>query len=122
MKRFLRCNEEFQRVYRNGQRYDRTLMTAFVLHNNSSEHRLGITASRKAIGNAVQRNRAKRVLRETFRLSDPSLSQLAGKYDWVLNAKRQLLSSKAGSARVEFEDILKSVAVREGKGSELRLA
>jgi ribonuclease P protein component len=122
MKRFLRCNEEFQKVYRNGQRYDRPSMTAFVLLNNCSEHRLGITASRKAIGNAVQRNRAKRVLRETFRLSDPSLSGLIGKYDWVLNAKRQLLSSETGSAQIEFEDILKSVAYREGKGSELQLA
>jgi ribonuclease P protein component len=122
MKRFLRCNEEFRKVYRNGQRYDRPSMTAFVLRNNCSEHRLGITASRKAIGNAVQRNRAKRVLRETFRLSDPSLSRLTGKYDWVLNAKRQLLSSETGSAQIEFEDILKSVAYREGKGSELQLA
>jgi ribonuclease P protein component len=122
MNRFLRFNEEFQKVYRNGQRYDKPLMTAFALLNNSSEHRLGITASRKAIGNAVQRNRAKRVLRETFRLSHPSLSRLTGKYDWVLNAKRQLLSSKTGSAQVEFEDILKSLANREGKGSELPLA
>jgi ribonuclease P protein component len=122
MKRFLRCNEEFRKVYRNGQRYDRPSMTAFVLRNNCSEHRLGITASRKAIGNAVQRNRAKRVLRETFRLSDPSLSRLTGKYDWVLNAKRQLLSSKTGSAQIEFEEILKSVANGEGKGSELQLA
>jgi ribonuclease P protein component len=122
MKRFLRCNEEFQRVYKNGQRYDRPSMTAFVLRNDSSEHRLGITASRKAIGNAVQRNRAKRVLRETFRLSDSSLSRLAGKYDWVLNAKRQLLSSKTGNAQIEFEDILESVANGESKGSELQLA
>jgi ribonuclease P protein component len=122
MNRFLRFNEEFQKVYRNGQRYDKPLMTAFALPNNSSEHRLGITASRKAIGNAVQRNRAKRVLRETFRLSHPSLSRLTGKYDWVLNAKRQLLSSKTGNAQVEFEDILKSLANREGKGSELPLA
>jgi hypothetical protein len=55
-------------------------------------------------------------------LSDPSLSRLTGKYDWVLNAKRQLLSSETGSAQIEFEDILKSVAYREGKGSELQLA
>ena len=70
----------------------------------------------------MQRNRAKRVLRETFRLSDNSLSRLTGKYDWVLNAKRQLLSSKTGNAQIEFEDILKSVANGEGKGSELQLA
>jgi hypothetical protein len=50
------------------------------------------------------------------------LSGLIGKYDWVLNAKRQLLSSETGSAQIEFEDILKSVAYREGKGSELQLA
>lgn len=97
-------------------------MTCFLLPNGLSHHRLGVTASRKAIGNAVQRNRAKRLLREAFRLSEDSLSRLEKRYDWVLNAKIQLLSGKTSDARVDFEMILKSVAGQEASEGGLQVA
>lgn len=97
-------------------------MTCFLLPNGLSHHRLGVTASRKAIGNAVQRNRAKRLLREAFRLSEDSLSRLEKRYDWVLNAKIQLLSGKTSDARVDFEKILKSVAGQEASEGGLQVA
>ena len=58
---------EFQHVYRNGKRYEGVFISAFVIENQELNHRLGVTASKKALGKAVQRNRAKRLLRETFR-------------------------------------------------------
>lgn len=97
-------------------------MTAFVLPNELSHHRLGITASRKAIGNAVQRNRAKRVLREVFRLSEDSLQRLGKRYDWVLNAKGRILAMKANNAVMEFEQIVESVATREADDNGLQVA
>lgn len=102
----LRTSGEFQRVYASGQRYDGRYLTAFVLSNDLSHHRFGITASRKAIGNAVQRNRAKRLLRETFRLSSDVLDGMQGKYDWVLNAKRALLQVKVAVPLEEFQRIV----------------
>ena len=97
-------------------------MTAFVLPNSLSHHRLGVTASRKALGRAVQRNRAKRLLRETFRLKEPSLRGLRGKYDWVLNAKDKLLSGKVNEAVDEFEKLLANVASEESGIVESRVA
>jgi ribonuclease P protein component len=97
-------------------------MTAFVLPNELSHHRLGITASRKAIGNAVQRNRAKRVLREVFKLSEDSLQRLGKRYDWVLNAKGRILSMKANNAVTDFEQIVESVANREADDNGLQVA
>ena len=79
MTAYLRGSQDFQKVYRKGKRYEGVLMTAFVLPNNLSHNRFGITASRKAIGNAVQRNRARRLLRETFRLKKSSLGDLQRK-------------------------------------------
>src|SRR5688572_17281643 len=111
---YLRGSKDFQKVYRSGKRYDGVLMTAFVLPNNLSHNRFGVTASRKALGNAVQRNRAKRLLRETFRLKKSSLCGLR-KYDWVINAKRRLPSFKVSAALEEFESLVLRVAKEESK-------
>jgi ribonuclease P protein component len=112
---YLRGSRDFQNVYRRGKRYEGILMTAFVLPNKLSHNRLGITASRKALGKAVNRNRARRMLRETFRLKKASLSGLQGKYDWVLNAKRKLPALKVIAAIDEFEQLVGRVAKQEGK-------
>ena len=85
-------------------------MTAFVLINDRTYHRLGITASRKATGDAVERNRAKRLLREMFRLSSPSLNSLELRYDWVFNAKRSLLNVKVTAPLEELQGIIARVA------------
>ncbi len=81
-------------------------MTAFALANGLEHHRLGITASRKAVGNSVERNRAKRLLRETFRLSNGALEALETKYDWVLNARSSLLRVKLDSSLEDFQKIV----------------
>jgi len=104
----IKTSAEFRRVYNLGKRYDSRLMTIFVLPNGSLNHKLGLTASRKAIGNAVFRNRSKRILREMFRLSLIQTDNLQQKYDWVINAKRKLLGVKTQDA---IGDFLKIIAV-----------
>jgi ribonuclease P protein component len=118
MKAYLRGSKDFQKVYRQGKRYEGVLMTAFVLPNNLGHNRFGITASRKALGNAVQRNRAKRLLKETFRLRRAAINSLLQRYDWVINAKRQLPALKVTSAIEEFENLVLRVAKAESKRSE----
>lgn len=88
-------------------------MTVFLLPNGLPHHRFGITASRKAIGNAVERNRSKRLLREAIRLSSTALEGLQGKYDWVLNARRSLLYVRAAAPLEEFEKIIARAALDE---------
>ena len=109
MRKNLRDSGEFQHVYRNGKRYDGVFITVFVIENDATNHRLGVTASKKALGKAVQRNRAKRLLRETFRSNEPSLSALTKNYDWVLNAKPAVLSQKLNAPQQELEGIIEKV-------------
>jgi ribonuclease P protein component len=113
----LRSSGDFRRVYTSGSRYEGRLMTAFVQPNGLKHHRFGITASRKAIGNAVERNRSKRLLRESFRFSQTALDGLEGRYDWVLNARRSLLRVKAGTSLEEFMSIIARVAKNEQRES-----
>src|SRR5687768_4042062 len=117
MQTNLRGSNDFQRVYRTGKRYEGHLLTVFVLPNSLTQHRLGITASRKALGRAVDRNRAKRLLREAFRLTKPRLDRLKKRYDWVLNARRSLLFLESRRPSDEFEQMIARVEREEAADS-----
>ena len=90
-------------------------MAAFLRKNDLPEHRLGVTASTKAVGKSVDRNRARRLLREVFRRSAGELNALDGRYDWVINARSRLLAANEELRFREFRRIVEQVARDERK-------
>jgi len=90
---------DFERVYKQGRRHFATHMTVFYLPRVEGEGmRVGFTVGR-VLGDAVERNRIKRRLRESVRLSRTGSSPAV---DVVINPKK--------SARtVEFSVLLSEV-------------
>ena len=58
----IRRNSEFGRVYARGKSYVNPGLVMYVLKTRSKKTRVGLTATKK-IGHAVQRNRARRVMK-----------------------------------------------------------
>ena len=62
----LKSNTEFRRLYNRGKTVTDPALVIYYSKNRAGICRIGITTSKK-IGNAVERNRSRRLLREAFR-------------------------------------------------------
>ena len=81
--------DRFRQVYDEGRKFQAKYFTAFLLANSIGQPRIGITVTRK-IGNSVERNRARRLVREVFRKNKWLVPQGV---DIVINAKRVLVEA-----------------------------
>ena len=76
-------NKDFRRLYGRGKSKVHPALVTYVQKNRMGCCRVGITTSNK-LGNAVARNRARRVIREAYR---QVLPQIQGNYDLVFVAR-----------------------------------
>jgi len=110
-QRRLRSRSEFERVLRRGRRLDGRFFVLLAMPNGTPADRLGLTVSRK-VGVAVKRNRARRLLRESFR----RMARDAGPgYDVVAIAKKEIVGRTQREIDGEFTERFRRLA--RGTGS-----
>ncbi|MBW8001303.1 MAG: ribonuclease P protein component [Planctomycetes bacterium] len=73
-------NQQFKAVLDHNIRVSNDLLVLYIAENQRQYQRLGISIGKSA-GNAVVRNRLKRLLREAFRLNQ---DQIPNGYDYLL--------------------------------------
>lgn len=67
-------NRDFKRIYARGKSQVSPVLVTYVCKNRGQHLRVGVTSSKK-IGNAVRRNRSRRVIRAAFRQLLPKLDK-----------------------------------------------
>ena len=79
----IKNNCDFRRIYGKGKSFQGPALVSYVMKNRAGICRVGITTSKK-IGNAVERNRARRVIRAAYSMIEDKVS---GNYDIVFVAR-----------------------------------
>ena len=111
----IRRNAEFGRVYARGKSYVNPALVLYVLKTRGKKTRVGLTATKK-IGHAVQRNRARRVMKAAI---DEHLDYNIGGYDLIFVARGMTPASRAGSSPAWWPSCLPRPACRIRQSSRV---
>lgn len=110
----IKKDREFRFLFKKG---DSIVTDAFVCYARESKrrvNRIGIVTGKK-VGNAVKRSRARRVIREAFRLIDPLLREKTQRrYDFIFVARAKTPAMKSTQVYRQMENrLLKRYAMQE---------
>lgn len=93
-------NEDFSLIFQKGKSVaNRQFVLYMLLKENQSHFRLGVSVSKK-LGNAVTRNRIKRLMKESVRQITGDLKQ---NYDYLLIARKPCVE-------MDFHEMKKSIS------------
>ena len=105
----LRRQADFQRLRAEGRRFDCGAFTLWQVARPLEEAgvtRVGVVASRAAVGDAVRRNRAKRRMREMFRRHQ---GLTAPGHDLMLVARRAINQLEMVALEQKFTDACRKI-------------
>lgn len=111
----LQLGRDFLRAKTQGERLaSGCLIANWLLLPENSPTRLGVVTSRK-LGNAVKRSRARRLLRETFRLHQHDFRQPV---DLVLVARNSIVGKSFAEVEQDFLRAMGKAGLLEPRGKE----
>lgn len=111
-RRILRRKSDFQRVYRSGRSFANRYMVLYVLKTGNREQGLVGFAAGKKLGNAVTRNRVKRLLRESYRKNQLPLKK---GYNLLLVGRIAAVPEKCKTLEKAFRSLARKAGLWEEK-------
>lgn len=104
----IKKNKEFQDVFQHGKSTANRQFVVYVLDKQDVEHfRIGLSVSKK-IGNAVVRNRVKRLIRQFFLEHKEAVDQ---KKDYVIIARKPVAEMNYQEVKGSLQHVLKRANV-----------
>ena len=83
----IKSNRDFSFLFKKGESVVTYAFVCYMRPRRGGTNRFGVVTGKK-VGNAVKRNRARRIIREAFRLFEPILKEKTQKrYDFVFVAR-----------------------------------
>jgi len=105
-ERRMRRPAEFKRVYAAGKRLGNEYFTVNTQANGLAGARLGMSIAARIVRRAVDRNRVRRLIRESFRVNQPGLPAL----DIVIGTRVGVLSADNARLRAALEKLWHKIA------------
>ncbi len=105
--RALKENKDFRRLYYRAKSIASPCLVTYAMKNRAGETRIGITTGKK-IGGAVQRNRARRVIRAAFAELE---GRICGSFDIVFVARTKTTEVKMQEVLADMEKQLLQLGV-----------
>lgn len=121
--RAIKENHLYSKAYSKGKKFVGKNVVVYVLTDYSASrlakenpekkriNRVGITVTKK-LGGAVIRNRAKRVIREGYRMSDME-NRIKRGFLIVVVARSSIVKAKSSDIKLDLDNAFKSLSMRE---------
>jgi ribonuclease P protein component len=106
----LRRKREFDAVYAHGRRFGNGFFGVTAHVNLKGWPRLGLAVAVKTAGNGVERNRIRRLIRESFRLRQHEIPAL----DLVVSARLRARGAASCELRAQLELLWQEVRTKCG--------
>jgi len=103
----LKLNGDFRRAYGRGKSLAAPALVTYALRNRQGKCRYGVTASKK-VGNAVERVRCRRIIREALRTLD---EPIRGSWDLVFVARGKTKHMKSTQIQAVMREQLRGLGV-----------
>ena len=107
----LRKKKDFTAIYNKGRSIGERYVVLFVRKNDLDYNRTAFLASKK-VGNSVSRNRARRLMKESYREFEQNLES---GYDLIWIARNTICNLKCADVKKSMEAALKRSGIKRRK-------
>lgn len=107
----IKFNSEFRRLYRKGKSEAGGFVVVYYKPNKLGYNRVGFTVG-KSVGKAVVRNRIKRLMRESYRLTE---DRLIGSSDMIIVARNRAAGKTYEQISRDLKFVLHTLGIMGGR-------